>query len=196
MSEPQPSGAAAPPPVAPGWAPPATEWVAEVPTWTPATAWAQPAAAPAPQPAGGRGESRVVAALVAAAVLAAGVLVSALVAALVLAGRAEDLGRGIGSGLGAELGQAVDEQVGGLLGPEGWSADPPGPAEQSEPVPPGTLGTDPALDGYARDCFAGDLDACDRLYLESAPFSEYERYGSTCGGRVKPYAVALCTELE
>jgi hypothetical protein len=39
-------------------------------------------------------------------------------------------------------------------------------------------------------------DACDRLYAESAPFSEYERYASTCGGRVKPFAVAYCTELE
>ena len=64
------------------------------------------------------------------------------------------------------------------------------------PGAPGILGTDPALDGYAQGCFAGALDVCDRLYDESAPFSECERYASTWGGRVKPLAVALCTQLE
>ena len=63
-------------------------------------------------------------------------------------------------------------------------------------MPPGTLGGDVTLDGHAQECFAGVLDACDRLYAESAPFPEYERYASTCGGRVKPFAVAYCTELE
>lgn len=48
---------------------------------------------------------------------------------------------------------------------------------------PGDLGDDPALDRLADDCFAGDLEACDDLYLESPLGSDYERYGSTCGRR-------------
>jgi len=34
------------------------------------------------------------------------------------------------------------------------------------------------------------------LHAESAPFPDHERYASTCGGRVEPFAVAYCTELE
>jgi hypothetical protein len=62
-------------------------------------------------------------------------------------------------------------------------------------VEPGDLGPDPVLDTYAADCFAGDLQACDDLYYEAPPLSDYESYALTCGGRVKEYAVAACSEL-
>ena len=111
-------------------------------------------------------------------------------AVFVLSGRAEELGRGIGSGLGAEMAQTMGEQAG--LFPSA----PSGPVEQSEPIPPGTLGSDPALDRYAQDCFTGLFDACDELFWHSEPFPLYEHYGITCGGQVKPFTVAYCTELE
>ncbi len=186
-----PLGAGAP---TPAWTPPAPEWVAQTPAWpTPTTP--APGTAPAVPP--GRTGSPVAAAAVGAAVLSVGVLLAALVSALllssVLAGRADEVGRGIGSALG----ESMTEQTGALLGAGslggGYGY---GPVEQTDPVPPGTLGADVTLDGYAQECFAGDHDACDQLYLQSAPFSEYERYGSTCGGRVKPPTVASCTELD
>jgi hypothetical protein len=68
--------------------------------------------------------------------------------------------------------------------------------EEFPAVPPGDLGPDSVLDEYADACFAGDFQACDDLMYESPPLSEYEEYGATCGGRVKPYSVVTCTELE
>jgi hypothetical protein len=199
MSQPQQPSAAVPHAAgtpAPSWGPPVPEWVAHTPAWP-----VQPTAAPAPAGPSARSSSPLAVAAVAAAVLSVGILVAALLSALVvstvLAGRADEVGRGIGSALGEELGDSMAAQTeallgtGGLLGGYGY-----GPVEQTDPVPPGVLGTDATLDGYAQECFTGDHDACDRLYLESAPFSEYERYGSTCGGRVKPLAVGSCTELD
>ncbi len=81
--------------------------------------------------------------------------------------------------------------AGGLLGGYGT-----GPVDQTDPVPPGSSAPIPRWTATRKGCFAGALDVCDRLYDESAPFSEYERYASTWGGRVKPLAVALCTQLE
>ncbi|MFP5369219.1 MAG: hypothetical protein ACLGI3_00485 [Actinomycetes bacterium] len=87
----------------------------------------------------------------------------------------------------------------GGLGPGmgvGMEAEPLPPVEEFPAVPPGELGPDPVLDEYADACFAGELQACDDLLYESPPLSEYEEYATTCGGRVKPYGVASCTELE
>ncbi len=188
--QPQPFDAAPPS----GWPPPAPDRVASAPAWPAPPA---PAAAP-PAAASRRGtDSLVAAAATGAAVLSVGLLVAALLSSLlvssVLAGRADDVGREIGSALGESMGEQTEAVLGagGLLGGYGY-----GPVEQTDPVPPGTLGSDVTLDGHAQECFAGVLDACDRLYAESAPFSEYERYASTCGGRVEPFAVAYCTELE
>jgi hypothetical protein len=191
VSQPQQPSDAAPPS---GWTSPAPDWGAQTPAWP-----APPAPAPVPPAVSpGRGTGSLVAAAAAgAAVLSVGILVAALLSSLlvssVLAGRADDVGRGIGSALGESLVEQTEAVLGagGLFGGYGY-----GPVEQTDPVPPGTLGTDVTLDGYAQECFAGTLGACDQLYAESAPFSEYERYGSTCGGRVKPLAVAYCTELE
>jgi hypothetical protein len=48
---------------------------------------------------------------------------------------------------------------------------------------PEGLGDDPALDALAQNCFDGDMQACDDLYLQSDFDSDYEDYGNTCGGR-------------
>jgi hypothetical protein len=71
-----------------------------------------------------------------------------------------------------------------------------GSVERSEPVPPGDLGPDPVLDGYAQECFDGDLQSCDDLFTESPPLSDYEEYALSCGGRVKAWSVPLCTDLD
>lgn len=44
-------------------------------------------------------------------------------------------------------------------------------------------GSDPALDGLWDACESGDDEACSELYYESDLFSDYEYFGSTCGGR-------------
>jgi hypothetical protein len=51
------------------------------------------------------------------------------------------------------------------------------------PVPPEGLGDDPVMDQYARDCYDGDMQACDDLFRESEADSDYELYGGTCAGR-------------
>jgi hypothetical protein len=42
-------------------------------------------------------------------------------------------------------------------------------------------GDDAYLDGLWDDCVAGDMAACDALYLESPDGSRYEEFGYTCG---------------
>jgi TIR domain len=49
--------------------------------------------------------------------------------------------------------------------------------------PPFTVGDDPALDALTDSCTAGDLAACDQLYVDSPVNSDYELYGDTCGAR-------------
>jgi hypothetical protein len=140
--------------------------------------------------------------LVGAGALAGAAGAAVLVSAVFLAS-AEDIGRQMAAGLGEQIGtsigdgmvHAMDESLGGVLTDPGtgWSAAVP--VEQSPPVAPGELGPDPLMDSYAQDCFAGTLQSCDDLYFQSTPFSEYERYASTCGGRVKPFVVEFCTDL-
>lgn len=51
----------------------------------------------------------------------------------------------------------------------------------------------PGLDVLAGDCVDdGDLTACDLLYLISAPGTEAEEVGTTCGGRVLIAAIPDC----
>jgi hypothetical protein len=113
--------------------PPAPDRVAHTPAW-PATPPA-PGPVPVAEPRRDTG-SLVAAAAVGAAVLSVGVLVAALLSALLLS---------------TALTRAMEAQTEAMFG-GGYTA---GVAvEQTDPVPPGTLGTDPALDGYAADCFA------------------------------------------
>ncbi|WP_336032792.1 hypothetical protein [Geodermatophilus sp. FMUSA9-8] len=162
-------------------------------TWEPAAGRPVPAApaapaAPAPRPLGPGGIAVVVAGLV------IGMVLAAVVGALLLRGAADDAGTAAGEAIGQAMFGGVSEDA-------GWYADPYavgglGPVEQTDPVPPGELGPDPVLDAYAQECFDGDLQSCDDLYMESAPLSDYEEYGSTCGGRVKAWTVPYCTELD
>ncbi len=48
---------------------------------------------------------------------------------------------------------------------------------------PNAYGDDPALDRMWDGCEAGDMQACDDLYLDSPFGSEYEAFGNTCGNR-------------
>jgi hypothetical protein len=43
---------------------------------------------------------------------------------------------------------------------------------------------DPEFDQLAQDCYQGNMDACDTLFLRSEFGSQYEDYGLTCGGRL------------
>ena len=53
-----------------------------------------------------------------------------------------------------------------------------------------SLGTgvsdDATLQAWYDDCAAGDMTACDDLFFQSPYDSEFERFGSTCGGRSDP----------
>ncbi|WP_040337286.1 hypothetical protein [Candidatus Blastococcus massiliensis] len=140
-----------------------------------------------------------------------GTLVGAVGAAFFVANVVVD-GAEIGSDIADELQAAVRdgviegndevlertmEEFGGVF--EGMPGMPGMPGEDVDefpPVPPEALGPDPVLDEYAQQCFEGELQACDDLLYESPPMSDYEEYASTCGGRVKPYTVFACTELE
>ncbi len=64
------------------------------------------------------------------------------------------------------------------------------------PLPPRGLGDDPVQDGYAQDCYDGDMAACDTLFRESEADSDYERYGGTCAGRqpIEDARIVYCTD--
>ncbi|MGY1723173.1 hypothetical protein [Blastococcus sp. SYSU DS0533] len=199
----------------PAWPAPAAGWPAPgavpVPDWAGGASW-QPAAPPVPAPAGAAPAQRGRWVLAGAALggLVVGTAATALLLGAVVAGGAEDVGRAVAAELGpaltdgiregmvegtrAQMEDAVDAY--GEEGGAGWYGGMPGGAvEQFPPVEPVDLGPDETLDAYADSCFGGELQACDDLMYESPPLSAYEEYASTCGGRVKAYAVMVCTEL-
>ncbi len=53
---------------------------------------------------------------------------------------------------------------------------------EADDVPEGKFGSDPGLDSLYESCGEGDLSACDDLYFEASPDSEYAVFGDTCGG--------------
>ena len=57
-------------------------------------------------------------------------------------------------------------------------------------------GDDEALDFLFDECDEGDLTACDDLYYESPEGSDYEAFGSTCGGREDDLYGECESELE
>ncbi|MGY1727093.1 hypothetical protein ACI79J_08965 [Geodermatophilus sp. SYSU D01062] len=67
-----------------------------------------------------------------------------------------------------------------------------GSGSPSDPPSPGDPAFDLQFDGDARDCQAGDMAACDDLYLETPVDDPYETYGSTCGGRLDDETYGGC----
>jgi hypothetical protein len=130
--------------------------------------------------------------LLLAVVAIAGVLAGAVGAAVLVTASflsaAEDIGRGMSEGLGSMRVSLSDHPA-----VRGEARE---PVQEFPAVPPGALGADRVLDGYAQSCFGGDLHACDDLWARSAPMSDYEEYAATCGGRVKRDAVMACTDLD
>jgi len=99
---------------------------------------------------------------------------------------------------GISLGRS-EASAGGALSGGGLSGGGLGGAasvETSPPADPTGLGDDAGLDGYAQRCHDGLMQACDDLYGLSEQYSDYEYYGLTCGGRVKPLDVPTCTVLD
>lgn len=176
------------------------------PSWVPA--WAPPdgpVTHPVPPPAPARSvgtQTPLVLALSVVVAALAGAAGAGLLVTLLFLGSADDIGRELGEQMAPVVGTAIEQGLAdsfadpyGAAPEDVWSSE-YGPAEEFAPVPPGVLGPDPVLDAYAQSCFADDLRACDDLYFESPPLSDYEEYGASCGGRVKPYAVPTCTDLE
>jgi hypothetical protein len=210
------------PPAQDTWAPPAQDagavagaaWGPPPPVWAPAwepppTGFPHPSAASIPSgpPAGpvqrSRGNNPLILALVAVAALLAGAAGAGLLATALFVSGAENIGRAMAEEMGPRIGAAMGEEVtasmedamDAFMGEETYP-EPLGPVEQFPATEPGDLGPDPVLDDYADSCFDGDLQACDNLYYEAPPMSDYEEYAGTCGGRVKLYAVMSCIDLE
>ena len=169
--------------------------------WTPWGTW-DPAAGrvplPAPEPAipAPPVRSGLAGAALVAAGLVVGLLLAAVVVGVLLRGAADDAGRAAGEAMEEAMGEAMTGDIAENLAVDPFVGGGLGPVVRSAPVPPGVLGPDPVLDAYAQQCFDGDLQSCDDLYTESPPLSDYEEYGTTCGGRVKAWTVPFCTELE
>jgi hypothetical protein len=189
MSQLQQSPSSGPTAEAAAWADEPVDWTADTPDWSISPNRVESAPPPA-QPAGRRKGALLLAAVAIAGVLAGAVgTVFFVTAAFVSA--AEDIGRGMSEGLGSDLGRSVGQEIS-----QSMQASPGGPVEEFPPVAPGELGRDAALNQYAQSCFAGDLQACDELWFEAPPLSQYEDYGTTCGGRVKRDAGVSCADLE
>lgn len=120
-------------------------------------------------------------------------VVLTLVAAVLFSAAATSIGQGDGRGVLAVDGEHPRRPAGCL-----WSSEygTSGPVEEYPATAPGVLGPDPVLDAYATSCFDGEMQACDDLYYESPPMSDYEQYAVTGGGRVEQFAVVACTDLD
>ena len=175
--------------------PPVPDWASSVPEWTgspPSLSTASPLvpSAPAAPP---RSRGLLVLGLVALAGLVAGAVGAAFLVTAVFVGSAEAIGEGIGRGMLAEerdFYASMSEEE------SGWPAMPSLDPEDVEAPVAAVPGPDPVLNSYAQGCFEGDYQSCDNLYYESPPLSDYEEYGATCAGRIKPGSVMTCTELE
>lgn len=180
--------------------PPVPDWAGSTPEWSP-PAWAAPTPPATPPPARpGRRPGALVLAVVALLGVVAGSVAATLLVTAVFVGSAEDIGREIGDGISASISEGMAASMEGSM----FSMDeefawgggyPVAPEELAEPVPP-VPGPDPVLNAYAQGCFEGDYQACDDLFYESPPLSDYEEYGGTCAGRVKQMDVMACTDLD
>lgn len=96
-----------------------------------------------------------------------------------------------------QAGVTVDCSSAGLPGllPEEWADD----WEDwlpTRPDAPWSYGDDHDLDGLWDACDAGDLDACDELYLLAPYGSDYEAFGTSCGRRRSPMHGTCSWEIE
>lgn len=57
---------------------------------------------------------------------------------------------------------------------------------------PTGLGSDPALDALAQQCYEGDMAACDELFNSAEAGTPYRSYGDTCAGRQPESSGAWC----
>jgi len=75
--------------------------------------------------------------------------------------------------------------------------------DAGEAQAPGDLTDDPELDAsspegianfgeLADQCFEGDLGACDELFFQTPIGSDFEAYGTTCGGRLEEGVSGSC----
>jgi hypothetical protein len=60
---------------------------------------------------------------------------------------------------------------------------------------PDDLGTDFSLDRLAEECFDGEMESCDDLYLDAPGGSEYATYGDTCAGRQPANTRRFCSDV-
>ncbi|MGA8046421.1 MAG: toll/interleukin-1 receptor domain-containing protein [Dermatophilaceae bacterium] len=72
----------------------------------------------------------------------------------------------------------------------------PTPAPVETPAAPASYGDDALLDQLWDGCEAGDLTACDTLYLEADIGTSYETFGSTCGLTREPTYGECSTATE
>jgi hypothetical protein len=87
-------------------------------------------------------------------------------------------------------GQASDSSAGSGAGLGGATVAGIPPAT----VPPTGLGDDEVLNGYARDCFGGNMVSCDVMYVIADRGTTYSVYGDTCAGRQPEGTDQLCEE--
>ena len=52
----------------------------------------------------------------------------------------------------------------------------------------------PSLDALAQSCYDGDMAACDDLWRDSEPGSDYRNFGDTCAGRQPPNSGTWCDD--
>lgn len=72
-----------------------------------------------------------------------------------------------------------------------------GGGASSAAIPPATLaptglGDDPVENQYAQECYDGDMQSCDALYIISDSGTPYSRYADTCAGRQPEGTDQLC----
>ncbi len=84
--------------------------------------------------------------------------------------------------IGLEACGADDDEMTEDPGSDDPGSDDPG-SDDPGSDDPGSYGDDAALDELWDECDGGNGAACDELYWDSPLDSEYEAFGSTCGGR-------------
>lgn len=95
---------------------------------------------------------------------------------------------------GSSCGERTDPRTGSCVD---WQAESEGMPEIEPEVEPEEAPVEPSADltGLRAACEAGDLAACDSLFVESPAGSDDETFGATCGGR-GVYEIATCVSRQ